>query len=174
MRLNTSEFLQWLRLYRHDLMNDLQIIQGYATMGKYDKSNEKVNQLTERLKDERLLQALNADQFAYWLLTLSLAEKQLEVTYDIDVEDSDLKSIDEQMKVDSENIIERLFKHINEYEIKPVHIVVSGHNSTLLSFEIVLNKGQHEVFMNDLTFNGKLQNKTSEDESLKFTIEYIN
>ncbi len=174
MRLNTSEFLQWLRLYRHDLMNDLQIIQGYATMGKYDKSNEKINQLTERLKDERLLQALNADQFAYWLLTLSLAEKQLEVTYDIDVEQSNLSSVDQQMKTDSENIIERLFKHINEYEIKPIHIVVSGHNSILLSFEIALKKDQHEIFMNDLTFNGKLQDKTSENESLKLMIEYIN
>ncbi|GAA0456924.1 Spo0B domain-containing protein [Alkalibacillus silvisoli] len=169
--MNQSDFLEWLRLYRHELMNDLQIIQGYATMGKYEKSNDKINQLVERLKHERQLQTLNADQFVNWLLTVSLSVKQLDISYTIETSKTDLADVDDDMKLDSELVINYLLPLVGEFDVIPVQITISGEDRIQLLFEIELLKEKQHDLINSLKTKGILSNTTN-DNCLSLTIKY--
>ncbi|WP_027963552.1 Spo0B domain-containing protein [Halalkalibacillus halophilus] len=120
--MDSSEFLEWLRMYRHDLMNDLQLVQGYATMGKHDASQEKLQQLIERLNQERLVQTLDAPLFVRWLLTFPLQEKLVDVQFKVELDEAAIQPFDQAMVADSEAVIDQLT--YNQSSEEPVLLIV--------------------------------------------------
>jgi stage 0 sporulation protein B (sporulation initiation phosphotransferase) len=85
-----KDIIQLLRLQRHDLMNDLQIVHGYLSMGKTDKVKSKVNNIIETLNKERILMNSNCPMFALWLIRMKLHHKHIYFTYDILTENKNL------------------------------------------------------------------------------------
>lgn len=53
--------------YRHDWMNDLQVLYGYIRMGKYDKCEEYVERLKERSIQESKLSRLGIPALIFYL-----------------------------------------------------------------------------------------------------------
>src|SRR5690625_449462 len=95
-------------MYRHDLMNDLQLIQGYASMGKNDKSNEKLKQFIHKLNMERQLQTLDAPEFTLWLIKLKLFERNILCTLSVSATDAPISSFDQIMRGDGVTIVDLL------------------------------------------------------------------
>lgn len=65
LQIELDDVLQLLRVYRHDLLNQLQLVDGYAGMGQHDVSREKLQVLINQLKNERILQTIQAPQFVF-------------------------------------------------------------------------------------------------------------
>lgn len=150
VNLETSEVLELLRMYRHDLMNDLQLIQGYASMGKYEVSNEKLNQFIHKLKNERRLQSLDAPNFVLWLIKLKLFSREFNVTFDVQFSDEQIKQFDIQMKEDGERLVQLLKEQIGQsFQSIPLHIKIKYAEGWNIIYDIENNLVQ----LNELQFN---------------------
>ncbi|PKR79112.1 hypothetical protein CEY16_05000 [Halalkalibacillus sediminis] len=103
-----SDVLELLRHYRHDLLNDLQLIQGFASMGKYEYSNKKIQALIKRLSSERLLQAIESQEFPLWLFNEKYTNENLTIEFYIEDIGEELKHHDHQMKRDGQALFEKL------------------------------------------------------------------
>ncbi|MFD2046210.1 Spo0B domain-containing protein [Ornithinibacillus salinisoli] len=93
--METKDVIELLRHQRHDLMNHMQIIQGYLSMGKKEKVEEKLSSLMQEFHNERKLMNLNAPELAIWLIQFNTISKNIRITYNIHTERKDLTFIDE-------------------------------------------------------------------------------
>ena len=92
--MEAKDVIQLLRLQRHDLMNDLQIVHGYLSMGKTDKVKSKVNDIIEACNQERELMNINCPNFALWLIQVNMHHKHIKFTYDLHTENRNLHTYD--------------------------------------------------------------------------------
>lgn len=72
-----SQVVNLLRHYRHDLSNDLQLIIGYAQMGKLEKVQEKVTELGDRLMQQQKFQNMPLPKTILTLLRTNYQNEQL-------------------------------------------------------------------------------------------------
>ncbi|WP_068674480.1 Spo0B domain-containing protein [Oceanobacillus sp. Castelsardo] len=89
------EVVQLLQHYRHDLLNKLQLVQGYLSMGKTNKVEEKLEELFSFLNEERKLTVLQTPKFALWLIQFNHLYENFRITYTIDIENQNLEHLDE-------------------------------------------------------------------------------
>lgn len=78
-----EDLIQVVQHYRHDLMNRLQIVQGYLSMGKIEQAEEKLNEVVDFYKEERKLMDLNVPAFMLWILEFNTIFKNFRLTYKI-------------------------------------------------------------------------------------------
>ncbi|WP_152654748.1 Spo0B domain-containing protein [Oceanobacillus sp. CFH 90083] len=91
-----QEVVRLIQKYRHDLMNRLQIVSGYLTMGKADKAKMNLDDVLAFYEEERKLMQLNADKFMIWVLQFQEVYPSFSLTYHVDLLESQVKTIDEQ------------------------------------------------------------------------------
>lgn len=92
-----KEAMDILRYYRHDVMNDLQIVQAYSSMGKLEKVEEKIATYMVHFDEEQKLMNLNAPNFALWLIPFNSTHPNFRFTYAIQDEKIDLSDIDDKL-----------------------------------------------------------------------------
>jgi len=140
----TEEVLDLIKLYRHDLMNDLQLIQGYASMGKFDQSNEKLKQFIHKLNIERQLQTLDAPEFIFWLLKLKLFERDIQFTMSVDMSQEPISAYDEKMKNDGEVLLHFLKENSSKnMSVIPLHIEIFYEDGWNIKY--VISKALNEI-----------------------------
>ncbi|ALX48198.1 hypothetical protein AOX59_06005 [Lentibacillus amyloliquefaciens] len=103
-----EKVIQLLRHYRHNLMNHLQIIHGYASMGKTDKVMQKLNHFMAYLEEERKLVNLHVPAFALYLLQFESLHTNFRLTYHIDSENNDLQPVDELLVKRCDQMMEKI------------------------------------------------------------------
>ncbi|MGM8214237.1 Spo0B domain-containing protein [Bacillaceae bacterium W0354] len=157
--MNTSEVLELLRLYRHDLMNDLQLIQGYAGMGKYEQSNEKLKAFINKLNQERQLQTLEAPNFVLWLILLKLHQRELHTTLEIEPASEPISQFDRQMKADGEYVL---------------NILKNQSEKLLMSFSLTIKINYEQGWNIKYSINHNFDDLFNELQSLKHFYELIN
>ncbi|MEN2765864.1 Spo0B domain-containing protein [Ornithinibacillus xuwenensis] len=108
--MEAKDVIQLLRLQRHDLMNDMQIVHGYLSMGKTEKVKAKVSDIIEAFNQERLLMNINCPKFALWLIQLKWLHNNIRFTYDIHTEIGDLEAYDDILTNLGHVIIESLLE----------------------------------------------------------------
>ncbi|GGB28297.1 hypothetical protein F3157_00730 [Virgibacillus dakarensis] len=112
-----KEMVDLLRLYRHDLMNDLQIVQGYASMGKLDKVKTKIAECMDRFYEERKLMSLGAPKFALWLIQVNSIHANIRLTYYINMENIHLQAIDDTLVKYCQSAIDLLGELLDNMEL---------------------------------------------------------
>ncbi|MBB6451910.1 stage 0 sporulation protein B (sporulation initiation phosphotransferase) [Salirhabdus euzebyi] len=112
-----EEVMHLLSHYRHDLLNDIQLIHGYASMGNLDKIKEKVKNVIDHFNQERLLTNLNCPHFMIWVLTFHTKYNQFKLTYQVEMGMSSLTSSDLSIYTTSEEMMDLLHKHISKDRI---------------------------------------------------------
>ncbi|WP_284139716.1 MULTISPECIES: Spo0B domain-containing protein [unclassified Virgibacillus] len=95
--MESKDVMMLLRHIRHDVMNDMQVIQGYLSMGKSDKVQSKITRVLERYEEERKLMNLNTPHFALWLIGFNAMHTNIRLTYEIDAQDMNLNRIDNEL-----------------------------------------------------------------------------
>ncbi|MYL56307.1 Spo0B domain-containing protein [Virgibacillus halodenitrificans] len=103
--MNEEQVVKLLQHYRHDLMNHLQLIQGYLSMGKLEKVESKVQSCFNHYENERKLMSLNAPSLSIWLIEFNSRYEYLRLEYNIHVQNRNLSQIDIILKNHLENII---------------------------------------------------------------------
>jgi stage 0 sporulation protein B (sporulation initiation phosphotransferase) len=109
--------MELLRMYRHDVMNDLQVVQGYASMGKVDKVQTKLAEWMEHLNEERKLMSLNIPKFALWLIQFNSVHANIRLSYDIHMENGNLHILDDTLVNQCQWCIESLEKYLDDMEL---------------------------------------------------------
>ncbi|MGM8212989.1 Spo0B domain-containing protein [Virgibacillus sp. W0430] len=109
--MNEEKLVQFIQNYRHDILNELQIIQGYINMEMNKKVNEKVAQVVDNFHNERKLLSLQAPKFAIWVMQFNHVYGNIRITYDMFIENLNLQSTDDQLVLLCANLMHCLEKH---------------------------------------------------------------
>ncbi|WP_188453517.1 Spo0B domain-containing protein [Virgibacillus oceani] len=133
-----KDIIDVLRLYRHDLMNDLQIIQGYLTMGKMDKVHDKITSCMAHFDKERKLMSLNIPKFALWLIQFNSLHATFRFTYDICIENKNLNEIDTILLKQCQACINFLEKAANDSEVFEGNISLGYQDEMIVTVQIFL------------------------------------
>lgn len=103
-----KEVLDILQNYRHDLMNDLQVVHGYLSMAKAESAKNKLNECLSNYNEERKLLSLGAAKFALWVIQFNKMYDHLHLNYQIHIENKQLHMADEQLITQCTAIIEKI------------------------------------------------------------------
>ncbi|RPF55506.1 Spo0B domain-containing protein [Aquisalibacillus elongatus] len=136
MKVEVEELLALLRLYRHDLMNDLQLVQGYASMNKHDLSKEKLDGLISKLREERTLQTLHAPQFVYWLIQLKLNERETRFEFEIESHDHSIGNYDEELVLDGKMLMDHLRNNLGSLAELHITLRVQYNQSWYIQYDV--------------------------------------
>ncbi|SDQ46509.1 stage 0 sporulation protein B (sporulation initiation phosphotransferase) [Virgibacillus subterraneus] len=133
-----KDVIEILRHYRHDLLNHLQIIQGYSSMGKTDKVNAKIAEYLQLLDEERKLVNLNVPLFALSLIQFDSLHTNFLLTYHIHTENKDLKHIDEALVSSTSQLMNEIKDMADETELYEVCLQMCEVSSSSM-IELKLN-----------------------------------
>lgn len=128
-----------LRYYRHDVMNDLQIVQAYSSMGKLEKVEEKIAAYMVHFDEERKLMNLNAPNLALWLIPFNSIHPNFRFTYAICDEKIDISEIDEKLTTDCKSCIKHLQKITDDTALYEGKINVEYSAQSKIQVQIILN-----------------------------------
>lgn len=117
-----QDVVQLLRHYQHDLLNELQIIQGYASMDKTDKVKDKIKACVDIYKEERKLMHLNIPKTTVWFLQTQYKQNNIHVSYDIQVEDSDVSFLDQNLVDMGTYFVKQIQQNGVDLELYTLHI----------------------------------------------------
>jgi stage 0 sporulation protein B (sporulation initiation phosphotransferase) len=88
-----EEFVQYLKHYRHDWLNDIQVIQGYLSLGKIDDVKRVLDQVIMRSHDESKVSQLGDLDLAYFLLTYNWSQDRVILAVEIEEDTAEISSI---------------------------------------------------------------------------------
>ncbi|MBM7554628.1 Spo0B domain-containing protein [Thalassobacillus pellis] len=111
--MQADEVIRMLRHARHDWMNQLQLIQGYASMGKEGKMKDKINEVIASAEDERRLMNIKAPYLTLWLISFNWDHPYYRLSYKVNVDDVDLSHRDITMYAYCEELI-RIFERFSD------------------------------------------------------------
>jgi stage 0 sporulation protein B (sporulation initiation phosphotransferase) len=131
-----------LRCNQHDLMNDLQVIQGYLSMDKVDKVKEKVTDLIDHYHEKRKLINTNAPYFILWVIQFGHTYDNIQLSYCIDTENVDLSKVDVDLIEDCKYIVNQISR--------------LGSNTELYRMNLHLKKESHKKITVELRITGQL------------------
>lgn len=133
--------IQLLRHQRHELMNDIQIIHGYVSMGKMEKVEEKLNAVIDNFHQERRLMNLNVPNFTLWLMQFNAMHSNIRLGYCIHIENINLANVDTLLLNQCKQIVDC--------------IETVGDSGELYRGEIVLNELQSGIVGLTVAMEGK-------------------
>ncbi len=152
VQMNEEEVIQLLRHYRHDWMNELQLIMGYAQMGNIEKVQEKVNQAVEHAALDRKLQSIPLPKTALWIMQFNWEFANFRMTHDVKVNQT--ITVDDQTVVDQ---LKQLMTYLVEHSLK-----MSLYHVTL----VLRETDQHQLEIL-LRLDGEIENERTLIEKLK-------
>ncbi|MEQ6375784.1 Spo0B domain-containing protein [Bacillaceae bacterium S4-13-58] len=171
--MDTEKVIELLRHYRHDWMNQYQLIHGYASMNRLEDVKKKVQEGIEKSREESKLVQLHAPHLALWLISFNWYEEVFRLTYHIEEETSvtTLSKADQELVESLKKIINQLHKytltdvlyhgqlHIINTQDVSLHLTIQG---TFLECENLVQELLKIKFVNEV--------QTDNRESLKIIL----
>ena len=142
--MKVNEVTNLLSHYRHDWMNQLQVLHGYASMGKMEKVQEKLQDIIQESQEESKLMKLQSPHFALWVIRFNMEYDQFRLTYDIQTQHN-LAQYDQTLLVNSQNVMHILNDFVSPLKLYMVTLVVSGQDKpeVTISFDGEIEKHQN-------------------------------
>ncbi|WP_058307254.1 Spo0B domain-containing protein [Gracilibacillus massiliensis] len=137
-----QDVVEMLRHYRHDWLNDLQLILGYAQLGKLDKIQSKITDIIDRSNQERGLDRLNIPKTFVWLYQLNWRSDSFELQFQSLMDQQTVIIDDDALLSNIQKIFQILPSYQKEYQ---------QYNGTLIFKE--LNHTLHIHLTFDLDWN---------------------
>lgn len=120
--MEAKEVVSIIQSYRHDLLNDLQIIQGYVKLGKMEKVDDNLNKLFAFFHKERKLLNLNIPHVVIWFLEFRMKYNQFKLDYSIRVDDIKLTDTDLYIKEKLDQIIQDIEQRADDENVYTIHV----------------------------------------------------
>ncbi|KHD86869.1 sporulation protein [Bacillus ginsengihumi] len=111
-----------LRHARHDWLNKIQLVKGYASLNKLDNIKGIVDEIIQEARQESMLSNLNLPQFAELLLTYNWRAKYFQIEYEILNVDASKLPNDETLSNWMSHFLERLEKAISNFGDNQLYI----------------------------------------------------
>lgn len=161
--------LQLLQLYRHHVMNELQVVNGYLQLENIECAQQNISRWIERLQEEQKLFHLNASHFITWLLFLNKKHPNIQIAYSINKSIS-IKHLDVMIANHCQQLIQMMETHLVNNKLYHIHmkIHVSANRKLYLTFYFqtpmkdekgFLEKVQKFSDSNKLSVNFQRENK---------------
>lgn len=159
-----NEIVELIQNYRHDVLNELQIVKGYLSIGKTDKVEDKLNDWIHKFNQERRLSNLNVPKWMLWLIKMTKRYANIRLYYTINVERNlNLSSIDDQLVDHSEQIIEWIYKVGNKNKLYDINVELkekTNSSEILVSFHI---RDFHHIQQSSINVDFPLRIKQTDD-----------
>lgn len=84
--METEDVVNLILHYRHDVLNQLQVVDGYIKLGNIDKVEANMSELLEYFDQESKLISLNLPNVLLWFLQFRTRYENYNLTYDVDIE----------------------------------------------------------------------------------------
>ncbi|KAB8134738.1 hypothetical protein F9U64_11420 [Gracilibacillus oryzae] len=111
-----KEVIELLRHYRHDNLNDLQLVMGYLQLGKQEKAQAKINEIIAKANNERQLDRLQLPETMLWLYKKNWFSENLSLEYRIEISDETASFSDNSLKQKLEKIFAELADFQQEFQ----------------------------------------------------------
>ncbi|MFD1038611.1 Spo0B domain-containing protein [Virgibacillus byunsanensis] len=134
-----KDVIQMLRHYRHDVLNHLQVIHGYLSMGKTEKVQSKIMQTIEYYNEERKLMSLHAPSFVLWLIQFNVVHMNIRLAYHIHIENWNLGAEDIQLVEQCDRIIEQIEKATDTTELYEGSLQIKEKSVSTLELDLIIN-----------------------------------
>ncbi|MCA0969946.1 Spo0B domain-containing protein [Halobacillus litoralis] len=105
-----EEIITLLRHKRHDWMNQIQLIQGYASLGKQDRLLDQISQVKDEAEQERRLLNSRSPAFTLWLMSFNYELEQFRLTYELK-ENIDLSRHDSTLLAYGKKLLQLMEMH---------------------------------------------------------------
>lgn len=135
--MKSDEVIDLLRHYRHDLLNHLQLIKGYASMNKLDKVKEKIDQGIVLSRQEAKLSDLNCPAFALWVIQFNWQHENFKLQYQVDGDNVDLSSIDSSLYAICEEMMDMLSNNMDPTYLYETYLHIHHQQKTTIKFEFI-------------------------------------
>ncbi|SEA94462.1 stage 0 sporulation protein B (sporulation initiation phosphotransferase) [Thalassobacillus cyri] len=136
--MRADEVMDLMRHARHDWMNELQLIQGYASMGKMDRVKEKLADVLTNADEERRLMNLNAPYLSIWLMSFNWHHPYYRLTYQVKGDKHDLRHKDITLYAQCEEVIHVMESFSDSSILYHGVLTIESYNEGSTAIEIVL------------------------------------
>lgn len=160
-----EQVVQILQHYRHELMNHLQIVQGYVGMRNIEKAEKKLSEIVEYYNEERKLMNLNAPDFMLWIIQFNMRYNNFRLTYTIHPEYKNLHASDSLLVSQFHDFMERCVEILNPELLYEVKLVAEERSDTRIEMmlSIICEMDEAEQLMDDIK-------KMQKDEAAEIVI----
>lgn len=83
--MKSRDVVHLIEQYRHDILNHLQLLQGYISLGNIKKAEVSLTNLLEYFQQEKGLLHLNMPNVYLWFIQFPIKYKDFQMSYDIDI-----------------------------------------------------------------------------------------
>lgn len=165
--MKNTEVVHLLKHYRHDIMNHLQVIKGYASMNKIDKVNNKLNQLVSLLNEESKLMNLNAPNLYLWIMQFNTIHANMRLSYTVNIDRGNLADIENQLLSRVQEVIDLIKKFGQDAELYDLEFIFSNTHKDIVLFILIdgFIKEKRELIM-ELIKTGNYTDVKEEDNTL--------
>nr|WP_289036775.1 Spo0B domain-containing protein [uncultured Allobacillus sp.] len=120
--MDTETFLNTMKLYRHKLLNELQVIHGYQSMNMKEESMEKLNRFIGELNAERVLQSLDAPEYVRLILLWKIQHPEIRLQYQTTGKSQSLRNYVQVMCRDAQTVIDKVEEVAQEDTSLSIHL----------------------------------------------------
>lgn len=131
--MKADDVMDLIRHYRHDLLNELQLIHGYASMGKPEKINEKVKRMIEHYQEERKLFGFQCPYFTIWLMSFNWEYSQFQINYRAE-DIGDISNMDLTLFSSCKEIFSIIPQHTDENHVYKGELEIQKQHELRLEF----------------------------------------
>ncbi|KGP73895.1 Spo0B domain-containing protein [Pontibacillus yanchengensis] len=169
--MKVDEVANLLRHYRHDWMNQLQLVHGYASMDKMEKVKEKLQEIIDFSREESKLMNLKAPHFAVWMVRFNAEYNQFRMSYQIDTQ-ADFSAFDQSLVQTCSTIIQQLEEYTNPLQLYECMITLWGEEYPQLRMCIYGQVSNDEQFRSRIDQLQSVQNliRHEEEQSTSYEI----
>src|SRR5699024_7628580 len=146
-----------LQNQRHDMLNHLQIIQGYLSMGNTEKVKDKMETWLDYFNEERKLFNLNAPLFALWIMQFNHIYTNARLTYKVHINKKDLQTVDQQLTEQCKQMINTLIQTQSNLELYEGNLVLNERTEDPAT--ITIKFSIYGRFSDEENFKSKFKNK---------------
>lgn len=117
-----------LQRYRHDILNELQLVSGYLQLGNAKKAEELLQNFFEHMQEERKLTQLQIPAFSLWLIEFNHTHPRYQLTYEVWA-DGNWEPLDRILLEKANAIIGLLDRNLTDGEVYSIHICLKEEKS---------------------------------------------
>ncbi|RYG74815.1 hypothetical protein EU245_01130 [Lentibacillus lipolyticus] len=134
-----TDVIQLLRHYRHDLLNQLQIVDGYLSMEKKEKARTKLADYMQHLQEEGKLINLNAPSFTLYILQLNTLYPNFRSAYSIHTKVRDLQHLDQLLVEYCQKIMHITGDIADPVKLYHITVYIQDKDEDMLQLELRIN-----------------------------------
>ncbi|WP_100398216.1 Spo0B C-terminal domain-containing protein [Bacillus sp. FJAT-44742] len=145
---NSTRAVEILKHARHDWLNQIQLIQGNISLGRYERVEEIIRGIVQKARHESRLSTMNVPKVADFLLTFNWGNHWFILDVEVLGETNDYAGFEE----DWYTLITSFTKHLDKT------VSEKGDNHLLVTFHLT------DAPYIEMDFQGELKNKASMEE----------